>query len=207
MSKLARFAMVFGLAFSAPAMATTLARLSVDQMTDAADFVVRGTVEEVWSEMDARGTIWTRARIDVETSLKNEAPAELVVEAPGGQYDGEVQEVDLAPRYSVGEEVLLFVSEKGDSGRYGTVAMYGGKYTVRQNPADGSEMAVRFTVSYTRPYDARFIPNPPADQRLGIDVLERQIRARAALGWDGQSIPGASAEHLRTINKLQPGVK
>jgi hypothetical protein len=33
------------------------------------------------------------------------------------------------------------------------------------------------------------------------------VRARVDLGWDGQPIPGISAERLRTINRIQPGVR
>lgn len=199
--------LVAAAALSAPASATTLARLSVEQMVDASDFVVRGTVQEVWSERDASGHIWTRALVDVAENLKNQAPPELVVEAPGGEYDGAVQEIALAPRYSVGEEVVLFVDRKKEPGHFGTVALAAGKYTVRVNPADGSEMLVAFTVPYTRPYDARFIPNPPIADRIGAAAFADRVRARAQLGWDGQPVPGVPLEHLREINKLQPGVK
>ena len=85
--------------------------------------------------------------------------------------------------------------------------MYGGKYTVRINPVDGSEMVVHFSLPYTRVYDARFIPNPPVDQRVALAALESDVRARVALGWDGQPIPGAAPAHLRAINKLQAGVQ
>ena len=206
MRTLASLLLAVGLATVAPAHATSLAELSVDQMTDAADSVVRGTVTEVWTELDAGGHVWTKAAVAVQEAYKNGAPGDLVVEAPGGVYDGAVAEVALAPRYSVGEDVLLFVSEKSP-GRYGTVAMYAGKYTVRVNPTDGSEMVVRFAVPYAQNYDARFIPNPAPALRLGLGTLSEQVRARAALGWDGKPIPGASPEHLRAINKLQTGVK
>lgn len=207
MTPLAHLAVLFGLAVSSPAGATTLARLTVDQMTDAADYVVRGNVAEVWTEQDARGGIWTKARIEVGESLKNAAPSELIVESAGGVYGDLVQDVALAARYSVGEDVFLFVCRKGDGDRFGTVAMYGGKYTVRINPADGSEMVVHYTLPYTRDYDARFIPNPPAAERVAFSAIEDQVRARVALGWDGQPIPGASTDRLRAINKLQTGVK
>ena len=54
---------------------------------------------------------------------------------------------------------------------------------------------------------ARFIPVPPVDQRVTLGTLESRVRARIALGWDGKPIPGASNEHLRAINTVQPGVR
>jgi len=203
----APFVVLLGMALSAPSEATTLARLTPDQMTDAADYVVRGTVTAVWTEQDERGNIWSKARVDVVESYKNDAPEQIVVESPGGEYRGILAEVALAARYDVDEDVVLFLSRMGAGDRFGTVAMYGGKYTVRTNPADGSEMVVHFSLPYTREYDHRFIPNPPAGQRVSLDSVVSQVRARAALGWDGQPIPGISADHLRTINRLQPGVK
>lgn len=207
MRSLAPFVVLLGLALSAPAGATTLARLTPDQMTDAADYVVRGTVTAVWTEQDAGGNVWTKARVDVAESFKNDAPAELVVESLGGEYRGLVLEVEYAARYDVGEDVVLFLSRIGGGERFTTVAMYAGKYTVRTNPADGSEMVVHFSLPYAREYDHRFVPNPPVDQRVSLESLESAVRARAELGWDGQPIPGVSAERLRSINKLQTGVK
>ena len=56
-------------------------------------------------------------------------------------------------------------------------------------------------------YDARFIPNPPASERLDVSTLQARVRARVAAGWDGKAIPGADPAHLRQINHLQPGVR
>lgn len=196
-----------GMAIASPASATSLARLTVEQMTDASEYIVRGTVTETWTEQDVRGTIWTKARVSVDSSLKGDAPGTLVVESIGGTLAEQTHDVHLAARYAPGEEVFLFVARKGESDRLGTVAMFAGKYTIRINPADGSEMVVSYTVSYERPYDARFIPNPPADERISLASMEAQVAARVAAGWDGAPIPGISSDRLRVINKLQAGVQ
>jgi len=191
------------------ASATSLALLTLDQMTDASDLVVRGTVVETWSGVDDTGQIVSYANVRVGEALKGGVVAGdfVTVETLGGEVDGVVARVDGSARYSKEEEVFLFLSEKRLGTAYGTVGMFLGKFTVKPNPRDGRDMVVRFTVPWGQAYDARFVPNPPADQRLGLEDLRSTVRARVAAGWDGKAIPGVSPQKLRQINKLQPGVR
>lgn len=211
MRLLHRLAIVATLAVAtvAPAHATTVAPLSVEQMVDASDLVVRGSVESVWVEEDAKGRIWTRASIRVLETMKGSADVDdfVTVEAAGGVIGAEVMLVPGSARYSVGEEAVLFLTDKPSRGVFGTVAMGLGKYTVRPDPRDGNPILVQFMLSQEKPYDARFLPTPPVEERVSLDAMESRIRARAELGWDGKPIPGLSAERLRAMNKLQPGVK
>ncbi|MFZ5478446.1 MAG: hypothetical protein ACOZNI_16880 [Myxococcota bacterium] len=196
-------------AVAEPASATTLAPLTVDQMTDASDVVARGTVEEIWTDLDEHLHVVSFASVRVTEVLKGDALVDdyVVVETPGGVWEGAISLVAEAARYDEGEDVVLFLASKRHGSAWGTVAMSRGKYTVRQNPADGSDMVVRFTQPWDKPFDHRFIPHPPAAERVSLASLESQVRARVALGWDGKPIPGVSADHLRAINRLQPGVK
>lgn len=211
MRLLHRLAIVATLAVAtvAPAHATTVAPLSVEQMVDASDLVVRGSVESVWVEADAKGRIWTRASVRVLETMKGSADVDdyVTVEAAGGVLGTDVMLVPGSARYSVGEEAVLFLTDKPSRGVYGTVAMGLGKYTVRPDPRDGNPILVQFMLSQDKAYDARFLPAPPVEERVSLDAMETRIRARAELGWDGQPIPGLSAERLRAMNKLQPGVK
>lgn len=196
-------------ALSPIAGATTIAQLSVEQMTDASDLVVRGTVESLDVEYDVHGHIITVAEIQVTEAVKGSVDVGdvLRVESPGGALDGYMMDVPSAARYSVGEDTFLFLSEHSDGVSYGTVGMEIGKYSVRPDPVTGSPLVVQFSVPYTRVYDARFIPFPAKELRVSLSTLESRVRARVDLGWDGASIPGISNERLRTINKLQPGVR
>lgn len=198
---------VFALGALSPRVeATTLSTLSVEQMTDAADLVVRATVTEVWVEQ-LGDELWTRAQITVNSSLKGQATGRtLVIDQLGGVLRNDAVIVVGAPRFSVGEEMVVFL-EKNSAGQLLVVGMNQGKYTVRIDPQSGQEMLVRFTVRQDRWYDHNFIPNPPAAERVYVPDLETQVRARVALGWDGQPVPGASEARLREINRLQPGVK
>lgn len=208
MKALPRLALLAGLLLGAgSAGATTFAPLTIEQKVDAADAIVRGTVVEVVTVRDAHGYTWTHADVEVETVLKGAPPAKLTVEAAGGLYDGVMSDVGGAARYAVGEEVVLFLSEHPSRNTWGTVQMFGGKWTVRQNPASGDEMVVQLTASYATNWDPRFLPHPAPADRVSLDSFEDRIRARVTAGWDGKPIPGITDEKLRSINHIQNGAR
>lgn len=200
------------------ASATSLAPLTMDQVTDASDLVVRGTVRSTWTGLNEANHVVTRSLVEITRVYKDpshsyEIGDVVIVDALGGRFGGNVYEVESSARYSVEEDVVLFLSNiyhtrAGEPNAiFSTVGMALGKYTIRQNPQDGTLMPVQYTVSYEKPYDARFIPAPPVPERVEFGSFEQQILDRVSRGWDGQPIPGADPAHLRTINNLQPGVK
>jgi hypothetical protein len=178
--------------------ATSLVQLSTEQLTDAADAIVRGTVESVWTEMDDSGKCWTRARVDVERTFKGSPGAQVVVSQMGGFCGPLEGRVESTARFSEGEEAYFFLEEL--NGFTGVVGMMQGKFTVRMDPAARHDIVMRYTLPSDKPYDARFLPLPPADQRVAATDFERTVTARVAKGWDGQPIPGASNERLRAID-------
>ncbi|MSP56988.1 MAG: hypothetical protein EXR69_15505 [Myxococcales bacterium] len=190
---------------STTAHATSIAPLSLEQLVDGSDLIVRGNVTDVWTGSDRMG-LTTHILVRVEKTLKGTAAADIEIVVPGGTIDGSTSYVDGAPRYGVGEHVLLLLNARSD-GTYLNVAMASGKYTIRQNPADGSDMVVQFFVPYDRAWDHRFIPNPAVADRISLSAMETRLTDRVTLGWDGKAIPGISLDHLREINRLQTGVR
>ncbi len=81
--------------------------------------------------------------------------------------------------------------------------MVQGKFTVRMDPAARHDIVLRYTLPSDEPYDARFLPLPPAEHRIAAADFERTVSARVTLGWDGQPIPGTSIERLRSIDDFQ----
>jgi len=188
------------------ANATSLTELSVDQMTDASDLVVRGVVTQVFSELDDRGNIWTRAQVEVSTVLKGEETQAIIVDQMGGVYGNQRSIITYAPRFSVGEEAYFFIEELGN-GRNSLVGWFQGKFTVRIDPDSGREMLVRYNVTQDRVYDHRFIPHPRIENRVFATELVDHVIGRVADGWDGQPIPGTSMERLLRINTQVEGVQ
>ena len=188
------------------AQATTMTPLTIEQMTDASDLVVRAEVTQVWVEEDERGNLRTRAQLEVGRVLKGKSSVDAVlVDQVGGVLHNQFSPVPFAARFSPGEQGIFFL-EHTSTGRTTLVGWSQGKYTLRTQPETGAEMVVRYTVSQDRPYDHRFIPHPPAHQQVLAQDLVDRIHARVDTGWDGRPIPGVDSAKLGRINKLQPGV-
>jgi hypothetical protein len=178
---------LLSLGLSAPpdARATTLAQLTFDERVGLAELVVRGEVEEVWTETDAQGEVWTRAQVRVDRAYKGDAAVKvIVVDQLGGEFGGVRSMVPGAARFSPGEEVVLFV-DKTSSGRHMVLGMATGKWTVVLDPYTRQPIVQRFNVAPHEAYDHRFIPLPPADQRVPLTDLESTIAA-ALLGAGGK---------------------
>ena len=161
------------LSLSGVAEATTMIQLSLNQLVDASDTVVRGTVTEMWTEADPRtGTIWTHAQVDISSVLKgNPAQDVIILEQPGGQLGHHGTIVEGVARFSVGEEGYFFVEELA-SGRMVSTGMFQGKFNIILDPYSQKELAIRFPVHPNRNFDHRFIPLPPEKDRVPVDAFE-----------------------------------
>jgi hypothetical protein len=183
------------------AQATSLAPLTVDDLTDASTYIVRGTVTRTWTEYDDQGYVWTRAAIAVSDVIKGpDSPTEIVVDTMGGTIGDDTTFVWDAAQFSETEEVVLFLDTIRGGTRYSPVGMWLGKFAVRRAPGEDRELAVRFTVGPHEHYDGRFIPTPPADKRIYLDDVMAQVERRLDAGWDGRQIPGIAPDKLREVN-------
>lgn len=175
--------------------------LTFEQLTDASDYVVRGTVRSLVVEADDRGVHWTRVELDVERVLKGPAGLDhLRLDVIGGFQGAEGTWVREAPAFGTGEPVLVF-AEVLESGLTVPTGLEQGKFTVRVAPEDGREMLVRFKPGPGVPYRHDFIPHPAPADRLYLDDLVSRVERRVATGWDGQPIPGKSTQRLEAMHR------
>jgi len=192
------------LTMSSTASATSLAQLDTDQLIDASDTIVRGVVTATWTERDdASGHVWTHAQVEVTRVLKGDEHAELlVIQQPGGTWANITTTVTGTARFSIGEEAIFFVEQRGE--RMMPVGMFQGKFNVQMDPYQREHIVHRFALPDGRDFDHRFIPLPPEGQRTTVADFEQTVRDGVADGWDGRAIPGVAADKLRMINSL-PG--
>ena len=189
---------------SSVAEATSMAPLTIEQMVDASDGIVRGKVTEVWTEPDPNTKmVWTHAQVEVSSVLKGDHTEVIVLEQPGGSWGTTKAIVESVARFSVGEEGYFFVEHLSE--RSVPVGMFQGKFNVIMDPYSQSELAIRYQVHVSRTFDHRFIPLPPEAKRLHADTLEDRIEDRLEAGWDGKHIPGTSMERLDRINRKSAG--
>lgn len=184
------------------AEATSLAPLSVEQLTDASDYIVRGEITETWTEVDDKGYVWTRARLKVSDTYKGaDNPSELVIDSLGGEYAGQTLHIEARAVFSKYEDALVFLTEM-ENGRLVPVGKFLGKYTIRRAP-DVDRYYARTWHPTNQAFDARFLPHPEPENRVYLDSLMERVEARLDAGWDGKPIPGIKAERLQTINTAE----
>jgi len=100
------------------ANATTLARLSFDELVARADSVVHARCLSTQSRWE-KGEIWTFSEFEVLEVSKGLAPGLITVRGLGGRADGFVSHVEAVPRFSPGEEVYLFLVPAPEDARGG----------------------------------------------------------------------------------------
>ncbi|HLL53745.1 MAG TPA: hypothetical protein VK447_09380 [Myxococcaceae bacterium] len=157
---------------------------SFEEMTAQAPLVVRATVTA--SQARKVGTrIYTFTDLRPTEALKGKAPATLVVRQPGGEVGSIGQRVAGAARFTVGEEVVLFLEPAKDDAAVQLVSgMAAGK--VRLEQRGGQTRAVRSLegLSLRQPSGAPVVRPVGDREELGeaSAFLERIRRAARAAG-------------------------
>lgn len=130
-------------ALLAPLQATTVPEMSFDEIVSRSSAIVHGTVVRSWSSWDPdRTTIWTHYEIQVRTRLKGGPGPMVTISEPGGEVDGKHMQIVGAPRYEVGEEVVVFATPT-PIGYLRTCGWGQGKFDVRPAGDGAARRVVR----------------------------------------------------------------
>src|SRR5262249_2731822 len=118
-----------------PAGATTVRKLSLDELAGDAVVVVRGVVGGVGAQR-VGGHIYTDATLAVSECLKGSCGHTLTVRQLGGELDGFGVHVEGSADLVPGSEVVLLLRRRLD-GAYAPLGMAQGAFRVEREPAKG----------------------------------------------------------------------
>jgi len=125
------------------ARATTLARMSMRELAQRSTYVARVRCVRVLSVADL-GLVWTLTTFEVAQAWKGNPPQRFTVRLPGGEAAGVRVTVEGAPRFAVGEDIVLFLT--ADRGRLMNIVSWAqGTFRIRKNPRTRIEEAVQDT--------------------------------------------------------------
>jgi hypothetical protein len=171
----------------APLEATTLARMSVDDLTHSAGAVARLRCVAHESRWD-RGEIWTFTRFAVIESWKGSLPTHVTIRLLGGHVGELTSIVPGVPRFEPGDEAVLFL-ETTRAGDFSVTGWTQGTFRIHRAGA-GQELVTQQTAAYTA-YDlgshqpsasARKAVSPSGILNLPIEELHRRVLAVLELG-------------------------
>jgi hypothetical protein len=173
--------------------ATLVPRMSLEEVVDASESIVHGTVTRTWTDWDeAHKYIWTHYEIQVMDKLKGDAPGTLVVSEPGGTVGETELQIVGTPHYEKGEEVVLF-AERTPLGYLRTCGWGQGKFNVERSGASGRttvRTAAKGIELIERPAAARLqAKGTPLGAVNGLDLDQFKTRVRSLVAQRAPQTP------------------
>src|SRR5437870_5166543 len=100
----------FFLATLSLARASSVLPVDTLELVETSDAICRGTVVGIVSFKEANGLIYTRTSLRVDEALKGKFPDIVEIVHRGGRVGTEDEFYPLSPRFTGGEECLLFLT-------------------------------------------------------------------------------------------------
>ena len=162
------------------ARATTLLRLSVEEMTQRADDVTLGTVSSVESRWtDDHQQILTYVTLARPERLKGDDTGDVTFVLLGGRVGDDIMLAVGQPEFAVGEKALVFLTRMASAKRLAVptdrwlLGLGQGKWSIATDRATGREVGTLDIGG------ARGIVRPGValESRLGLETLRSRVRA------------------------------
>lgn len=170
-------AIVVASLMAAPASATTLMRMSLDQLVQASTEIIRGHVvsqETLWNPGHTR--IYTYTTVALDQTYKGNPPSTLVVQQPGGTI-GKVR-VFVAGTIQFHSQtgyVLFLERSAADSSKFLPVGMMQGVYRIYRNATTQEEKLILPLGSLTRGAPATGVGSTIAGPVVPVRQFQREV--------------------------------
>jgi len=162
MRSLSTFILLVGTLVSAGA--TTLQKLSIDQMIQQSTAIVR--VKVTGSSVAFRGKdIYTYYQLQVIENMKGASPQSLAVALPGGSAGGVRQMVAGAPVLANGQEYVIFLWTS-KSGLTQVIGLSQGLFAVTQNSAGAASIVRQASISMMLDQSGQVVADQPVSMTL-----------------------------------------
>lgn len=178
------------------ASATTIVMPTDEQLVAKSPDIVEGTVlSSVPVQIGNR--IWTETQVVVSRTIKGDAAGTITIRELGGQLGDHITKYFGTPEYTVGENVLLFLTPT-PRGDYQTMDLFVGKFTADQM-LDGTPMWVRNDQTANASLlDAGFHPMRPGNSQRAAQGFEQFIADRVS-GRTGAHAYAVQNPMLRSV--------
>ena len=179
------FFLLSGLLFQPAIHATTLARLSLDQLARGSDAVARVRCARAESRWE-NGLIWTVMAFDVVESMKGALPLEIAVRLPGGRVGHLTATVDGTPKFNPGAEAVVFL-KRSPGGGFTVAGWVQGTFRISRDPRTGGEIVTQDSAAFaafdaaTRAFRAEGIRRMPIEEfraRIAAAVARSEEKTR-----------------------------
>lgn len=155
------------------ANATTVKAFEFDALCETAETIVHVRCLSKESLIQpGRDGIVTKYRFAVVEAVKGQADGELVLVLPGGSLNGQHMEIAGMPQFALGEETVLFLSEKDAYGSPWPVGLGQGCYGIRVG--DQGERQVVF--GQHNPSDAVMRSKPAMQRKVSLKAFVETVQ-------------------------------
>lgn len=174
-------ALAAAVAFALPAAlhAITVLPLSEEELSRRALLVAVGEVQSVEARFDDQHqTIYTYVTLRATRILKGRLEGgEVILRQMGGVVGDETVMVPGSPEYIPGDEVLVFAGPLGDTGSYGVLGIFYGKYDILRDPSTGTKCVEgpSFRTTHTDPVTFETLPERKRPDRVPLDEFLAEI--------------------------------
>jgi hypothetical protein len=166
--KVSGFSALMAVVFATVCGATTLARLSLEQLAVAADAVARVRYTGAESRWEG-GSVVTVTTFDVVETMKGSLPSQISVRVPGGRVGHLIVTIDGTPRFAAGHDVIVFL-ERAAAGGFSVTGWVEGTFRVTTDPITKGETVTQDSSTFavfdtaTRSFRTEGIRRMPIEQ-------------------------------------------